>query len=276
MLNPNYNPLVAFTCAQMSVAAYRQPNDIDRRCTDLGFPLVSHIDMSKWFEDLSAFLAVGTAFDVLCFRGTEKPRDWMDDLRSTPVDFSWLWPTLPELGQIHAGFGHALRDAWGQIIAEVIPNQMKPLYITGHSLGGALAALTGAVLAVSRATPRRVSGIYTFGQPRIGLHAFASNYDRLLGGKTFRFIQKSDLVPRVPFRAFDYADHSLMIHFGTDGVPRLESPEWEGFLGRAFNSFEEMSGMLLGLRMDVGDHSMDGYAASVQDNQDAIVALFNK
>ena len=65
---------------------------------------------------------------------------------------------------------------------------------------------------------RPVGGVYTFGQPRIGLHNFCGAYDRLLAGKTFRFINREDLVPRVPFRGWNYADLGQTIHFDSSGT----------------------------------------------------------
>ena len=56
------------------------------------------------------------------------------------------------------------------------------IYCTGHSLGGALALL--AAYDISRAMewvskPTKVI-CYTFGAPRVGNHAFAHTYDRMV------------------------------------------------------------------------------------------------
>ena len=86
---------------------------------------------------------------------------------------------------------------------------------------------------------RLVNGIYTFGQPRIGLYNFCGNYDQLLRLQTFRFVNKEDLVPRVPFRGWDYADLGCMIHFDNAGKPVLQSSQWRNFLSRSIESFKE-------------------------------------
>src|SRR5260370_37336799 len=125
-----------------------------------------------------------------------------------------------------------------------------------------------------KAPIRSVSGIYTFGQPRIGLYPFCGNYDHLLEPKTFRFVNNQDLVPRVPFRGWDYADIGQMIHFTSNGEPRCQSTQWSNFLARSFESFKDVFSMAGNLRLDVGDHSMAGYQTLVENQQIALNNLF--
>jgi triacylglycerol lipase len=142
-------------------------------------------------------------------------------------------------------------------------------------LGGALAVLAGAAYSMLPGSVLRpVNGIYTFGQPRIGLYPFCGNYDHQLESKTFRFVNKQDLVPRVPFRGWDYADIGQMIHFDDAGAPHLESPQWNNLLVRTFESFGDFFSIAGNIRTDVGDHSMDGYANVVESQTVALDALF--
>ncbi|EFJ20670.1 hypothetical protein SELMODRAFT_233079 [Selaginella moellendorffii] len=177
---------------------------------------------------------------VLAFRGTEafNAYDWCTDL-----DFSWY--ELPQLGRVHLGFLEALglgdRNrmqsfqsdetkllAYDHISAELITilrnHRNAKLYITGHSLGGALATLFTAMLFYNREehrifynteddVARRLAALYTFGQPRVGDESFASFMDASLNKPTmryFRVVYNNDVVARVPF------DNSLFgfKHFG--------------------------------------------------------------
>ena len=150
------------------------------------------------------------------------------------------------------------------------------LWLTGHSLGAALAVLSGTAFSIwDQARIRPVSGIYTFGQPRVGLYQFCGNYDHILSKKTFRFVNKEDLVPRVPFRGWDYADLGQMIHFTKSGVPMLESHEWTNFLSRTFESFRDFFGIVTNIETDVGDHAMSGYQQLVQSHANELDALFS-
>lgn len=202
----------ALLLAQLCNAAYLDQAQAQKATEQLGFPGFVWIDLStKDFTDLYAIATSGPGSVVIAFRGTKSFDDWMTDLQATPVSFPWIFAAGPDVGDIHAGFGHALVDAWGQIRDAVRtlssspniapdPQQQPTLWLTGHSLGGALAVLAGAAFSMwSDAPLRSVSGIYTFGQPRIGLFRFCSNYDHLLSDKTFRFVNDQDLVPRVPF-----------------------------------------------------------------------------
>ena len=220
--------------------------------------------------DTEAVAAATPTHAVLAFRGTEqkKFKDWMTDLSATPSAFRWFFSSAPDVGSIHAGFGHAIHDSWGPVIDWLKahgPNTGRTLWLTGHSLGGALAAVAASACTFDPASRLPINGIYTYGQPRFALHDFSLNYDAQLRNRHFRFVNRKDLVPRVPFRGWDYADPGQMIHFDSNGVPHLESPHWNGFLSRTLSSFGEFFGMITHLGGDIADHSItNGYIASIR------------
>jgi triacylglycerol lipase len=281
----------ALLLAKLCNAAYLDDAPAREVATQVGLTNFKWIALTEHFSDLYAIAASCDKFAVLAFRGTKDFKNWMTDLQATPTPFSWLFEGGPEVGQVHGGFGHVLRDAWGQIAAAVevvaprpattadlttLVSPQRTLWVTGHSLGGALAVLAGAAFSMwSGASIRSVNGIYTFGQPRIGLYPFCGNYDHLLELKTFRFVNNQDLVPRVPFRGWDYADMGEMIHFTSDGTPQRQSIQWSNFLSRTFESFKEIFSMAQNLGLDVGDHSMSGYQNSVEAQQANLDKLFS-
>ncbi|KAJ7520616.1 hypothetical protein O6H91_19G013700 [Diphasiastrum complanatum] len=78
------------------------------------------------------------------------------------------------------------------------------IYITGHSLGGALACLYSALLYHSKESELadKIGGVYTFGQPRVGNDEFVNFYNEKLTqpvNRYFRVVYNDDLVPRIPF-----------------------------------------------------------------------------
>ena len=76
------------------------------------------------------------------------------------------------------------------------------VYITGHSLGGALSALYAGMLFFNKedAVTDKIAAVYTFGQPRVGDKVFAEYMqERLTVKRYFRVVYCNDLVPRVPF-----------------------------------------------------------------------------
>ena len=134
---------------------------------------------------------------VLAFRGTEKKvSDWLTDARCVP--------TVVGKAKVHTGFMEAFtknKDTQGKTVKEVVEGILQcpeaqdknqkplPLFITGHSLGGALALLATKLVASD------VNGAcYTFGGPRIANYEFF----RRIKTPVYRIVNSSDIVPRVP------------------------------------------------------------------------------
>jgi hypothetical protein len=276
------NPAEALICAKASEAIYGTIEDPRGQATSqqalvpLGFSISTWVDLETVFEDVCAFVASSANYNLLVFRGTKLVQDWIEDIYCTPVRFDWIFQSAPAIGEIHAGFGHTLADGMSQIISGLTPrDQTKPLLITGHSLGGALAALVGACFTVMAPAIRPVSAIYTFGQPRIGLHDFCNTYGRVLGKKLVRFVNKQDLVARVPFRGWDYSDEGTLIHFDAGGNPSIQAPEWQNFLARTLESFGDFFEIMSNIGVDVGDHSITGYRELVEQNQQPLIPLLS-
>lgn len=87
---------------------------------------------------------------------------------------------------------------------------VQRLYITGHSLGGALAVLAAARLYHEYPTvmDAKLGGVYTFGQPMVGDPAFASRCEAEFGPRLFRHIFRNDVVPHWPPRSAGPFQHA--------------------------------------------------------------------
>jgi hypothetical protein len=111
---------------------------------------------------------------ILAFRGTVSPlADWEASIRQwiANLDFHQIGAAK---GRIHRGFHQALESIWpqaGPLVNDI--SGKRRFWITGHSLGGALAALAGSRLHEADVS---VSGIYTFGAPAVGDAEFASAF----------------------------------------------------------------------------------------------------
>ncbi|MGN6626376.1 MAG: lipase family protein [Tepidisphaeraceae bacterium] len=133
------------------------------------------------------FLGVAPDYAVLAYRGSDPITlpNWVTDAVVKLV-------TCDEYdGRVHHGFSSALRRTWGKIepILERVGD--RPLFITGHSMGGALAVLTACRLARAGRPP---AATYTFGAPRVGDPAFCAGYSLA----TYRVVNRLDLVPELP------------------------------------------------------------------------------
>jgi hypothetical protein len=131
---------------------------------------------------------------LLAFRGTQVDSFW-----PSVIDFAvdaQLLPAPDSHGDlVHAGFLAALNEVWDNISAQVRAEQVRqsrPFWITGHSLGAALATL-----AANRCGDDPMfglKGVYTYGSPRVGDATFGAR----IRVPVFRFCNDSDLVPHLP------------------------------------------------------------------------------
>jgi len=125
------------------------------------------------------------------------------------------------------------------------------LFITGHSLGGALASLYPVMLHYfnEHVDPERIGAVYTFGQPRVGDQKFSDYASEILKGKYFRYVYCNDMVPRIPFdgRSMKFKHFGTSIYFNSvyDAMilTKEPSPNYIGFgrfLGTRLNALWEM------------------------------------
>ena len=132
---------------------------------------------------------------ILAFAGTD-PGVWQN--LATDFDARPMANT-----DIHAGFELAAGGAAPEVAQaiQISRQSQKPLFITGHSLGAALAALS-ARMAVAGGSPPRA--VYTFGMPRVGGSHFQASYNVSLGNVTYRLVHEIDLVARVPMSSLGF------------------------------------------------------------------------
>jgi hypothetical protein len=146
---------------------------------------------------------------VVAFRGTESPttidglKDW---LLNDAVNLL-IQPTGPLAAEFvaagvgarwHMGFITAINAVWDSVFAKVneeVEKDDRNVWVTGHSLGGALALLGGWLMnrkAIS------VHQIYTFGAPMVGNEAVAKAFDTEFANKVFRYVNTQDPIPKLP------------------------------------------------------------------------------
>jgi len=148
---------------------------------------------------------------IAAFRGTDEAADWLDNINAVSIDHP--------LGEVHRGFEAALMDIWPQMKSVIRKLQPPgdaprlPIWLTGHSLGGAMAILAAAQLIVEDAP---FYGVYTFGQPRVGDRDFARTYNIEAASRTFRFQNNNDIVTRVPARLMGYSHVGKFVYISED------------------------------------------------------------
>ena len=148
---------------------------------------------------------VGTTSDgiVVAFRGTLSPiplndaglRDWMLDFFAVPKNVAQGPLIVP--GQVHAGLYDATVAIVGDIakaVLELNPTGSLPVYVTGHSKGGAMASIAAYLL--QQGFGIKLQTVVTFASPRPGDSEFQAGYQAVL--QQTRYENYGDLVPLLP------------------------------------------------------------------------------
>jgi hypothetical protein len=135
---------------------------------------------------------------ILAFRGTEPGR-----LRDLCADARICLEPGPSGSKIHSGFRGALREVERDLLDLIrTEGQGRARWLTGHSLGGALAILCAGLAKL--ALGEVVQGVYAFAPPRVGNQKWVDAYRGALGSRTWWFAREGDGVVRLPPRALGY------------------------------------------------------------------------
>jgi triacylglycerol lipase len=228
---------MAKICAAASLAAYSETPTVIGRYTN------TQVLMSERVDE---------AWNIIAFRGTQEIEDWITDAEFLREQFMW--------GDVHAGFREAIYDVCGRI--EYMLNDSNPglpIYVTGHSLGGALAMLCAAML---KHHGFSVAGVITFGQPRVGSAVFRDIYnDSELGPRTLRFVNENDIVPRLPGALLGYRHCGQDYFFSNFGALELNPKFWAMAASDLLGFWEDWR-----IRHELGfleDHHMSRYLEKV-------------
>jgi hypothetical protein len=262
----------ARACLELSEAAYsKSPH------------LTHHVQaVTNAGTEAQALVFDGPNYIGVAFRGSQSPEDFIHDAEC------WLdktgkrghalcsgnWNYNGLTAEVHHGFlfdfDSIATDLMATVARCLLPKPMKKVFVTGHSLGGALAVL--AAVEFCRQS-WNVAGVYTFGQPRVGNAAFVSVYNHApagfphqLGEITFRVVNENDIVPRVPVAVplpfLDGYRHGGQEIFlcAPNGV--LTNPHW--WETADSDSIGFLRAMLKHTDVLVGDHYLAAYQKRIQ------------
>lgn len=150
----------------------------------------------------------GTIGIFVVFRGTREAAEWIDNFNADQFFFL----NDQNLGKVSHGFkkiySEVRPDDQGQQILSIeqtvfttlhkLPKQDSNIkyqvFVTGHSLGGALATM--ATLHIAKKTQFTQPILYSFASPRTGDPNFAKHFNDLQ--QCYRIANSEDIVPTVP------------------------------------------------------------------------------
>ena len=255
----SYSPANALWMAHLSKAVYTSDDDgspdhdailSDLQAVDNDFEKVVPFNASS----SQACVVAHEDFIAAVFRGTDEPADWLDNLNVVPEPGPF--------GKVHKGFHGALMDVWPtmrQTIRAIRKDDSarRPLWLTGHSLGGAMATIAASLL-VDDDEP--FFGVYTFGSPRCGDREFARVYKVEAGARTFRFQNNNDIVSRIPARAMGYRHVGGFVYITEGGTLVRDVGFWYKFLDAVTGVVADIG--TVGLD-SIKDHRMTNYIKAI-------------
>lgn len=232
-----YNLVASAATAELASLAYHDEAAWQIGCAGVGY------EAAKLLSQGTAQIGICASPEaiVIAVRGTSTGKDWRDDFAITRV----RWPNVIPAGggKISRGFKRhinqilpVLRDVFYAYRQEF---PKATVYVTGHSLGGAIAPLVAlALLFLER---QRVTGCYPHEMPRVGSRRFSQWYSgTALAPITFRTVTfsegRQDLITRVPpsgwpFRFCHLGRVEMLYHDPDSGrIERIEGEEaWERY-----------------------------------------------
>ncbi len=247
MLSPTsfpagFSPVAALYFARVCEAMYAGDGEEIRVAMDMDG---CRIDPRR---DNLAAVGVNRDLAIVSFRGTATLGGWFTDADAR-LETSLIFP-----GRVHAGF---LRDftAMQSWLERTVPRD-KPVWICGHSLGGALATLAAYHLQGDGVDVRKV---YTFGCPRVGDPEFAAAFLPTL----YRVIQGDDPIPHLPSGLrFDHVGEEIRVGPAGDIGGKLSLWQMARALAR-----HALRGPVKGFFEMVEDHGIDRYLAALSAAQ---------
>lgn len=165
--------------AEFSLLIYAEAEYIDYRLQSLAIEKVIRQEAAG----LRVLVLVFSTHVVVVFRGTtiDCRANILTDLKCLPVAYG-------RHGYVHQGFLQGLHSLWKPLYQSLWPFlDGRPVWFTGHSLGGALATLAFERL-------QQNAFLVSFGAPRVGNQRFCKRVAR----PAFRVVNNNDIVPHLP------------------------------------------------------------------------------
>jgi triacylglycerol lipase len=242
-----YCDTIAQEMVDVAHLTYQDVDTVRQEMQHRGFKQFHYFDRGS----TQAFLVSNTEKLILIFRGTELKsiQDWIANSEAAKIKACG--------GRVHLGFWEGCQNVWPQIETEIQQIRYQfpeiPLFLTGHSLGGALAILAAVQLQMCG---HKLDSVYTFGCPRIGDRHFAMQYNRRLYDCTFRLVNHRDIVAQLPPTELGYTHIGQLIYFDSTGIRRISPFPQDNQFGWA-ESFD--------------DHDLNAYKQNLQRTQAALL-----
>lgn len=235
-----------YIMAILSGLAYGEPSEVNKKFRKHGFYDTKYCNKNG----AQCYVVWNDTDAVICFRGTE-PKE-MSDIKA---DLNAIQKQgLHNKGDVHGGFQGEINKIWDLIIEKVNELKNHKIYITGHSLGGAMATICAKRLQEQQV---EVQCLYTYGSPRVG----DKRWVKSLQIPHYRFQNNNDVVCKVPFWIMGYRHHGKNVYIGYNGkIAKMNM--WRRFIDSMRGRFKAWSKWQL---FDgIYDHNITSYTKRVK------------
>ena len=218
---------------------------------------------------------------VLVYRGTELANvgNWLADVDVGDEALQVAGEPL----RVHAGFHRNLRATRAGVLEQLalaaagrsladpdarVDHPLETLYVAGHSLGGAMAALFALTLAADAPFAGALRAVYTYGQPLVvggPLPGPAAG----VAERVFRHVRARDPIPALPLASWGALKH-YGVEFRESADGWLPSQEATTQLSGWWGAWRAMSALFAGekrrraLRYALTEHGPHKYIAGLR------------
>jgi hypothetical protein len=224
---------------------------------------------------------------ILCYRGTEPAAlsNWIGDADVGSEFFDLVHGGAQPL-RVHAGFHRNVRATRWAVLEQLqlalqgksladpelqLSHSLEALYVTGHSLGGAMAVLFALMLdseGADRAIADRLRAVYTFGQPLVIGEPWPPRASQL-GQMVFRHVRERDPVPALPPAAWGRLAHIGHEYRYLDGrwdAAAAPTSQWSGIrkLPESLLAFVSSEKRRASMRYSIAEHGPHLYIAALR------------
>ena len=227
--------------AELSNLAYKDPATASKLFKKLGYT-------SKYYEsgDSNVYVVEDATDIIVVCRGTE-PSEWSDISADLSID---LVPSRSGVGKVHVGFRTYTDKVWPQVMGHVTSaREKKHLWLTGHSLGAAMATLMARRFALGDTLPIPAA-LFTYGSPRVGNRTYINAFNKLV--PHHRWVNAGDIVTKVPISPWYY-------HCGTRHhikVPKKHTTQ-KSWITKIYTTMHDV--LFKKIKNDISDHSSTLY-----------------
>lgn len=196
-------------------------------------------------KDANAHIGCNATHILVTIRGTE-----LEQLRDLRADLRW-WPKRHGPGWVHTGFRSHARQIMPGIQDFIDHHPGRKIYLTGHSLGAAMALYIAQEL--EWAGHDDIT-LFTFGSPRLGNADYVNNIKNVTHQ---RYVNGNDLVTKLPPSLFGFRHHGTLYYINRNGVVTDRYTGWKMFTDGLKGRLEAWT--KLKLLDGLADHNMDRY-----------------